>query len=308
MSGNAIVGDRNTADGDFSGNLVGGNDNRAEGTASGNLVSGNNNQASGTLAGNGVTGNDNIAVGTGAGNNITASRTTSIGAGANASQDDAIAIGTTSQASGVQSIAVGDNAAAAGDSSNAVGVNSTATGQNSAAYGANTTATNDGSVAIGTDSNGNGAQTTWDNQMVFGTANHTYTMPGITSSLSRARQSGPLEVVTTDANGNLASDQGATFEQIAENKQGIAMAIAMENPDLVGMESFGVAANWGHFDGANAIGISAMGVLSRDVFMDGTGTRLSVSGSFGYSPDDEQLFGQEADESFAGRAGLQLTW
>jgi len=137
---------------------------------------------------------------------------------------------------------------------------------------------------------------------------NTYTAPGITSGLSRARQAGPLEVVTTDANGNLASDQGATFEQIAENKQGIAMAIAMENPDLVGMESFGIAANWGHFDGANAIGISAMGVLSRDVFMDGTGTRMAISGSVGFTTDDESLFGQNADTSVAGRAGVQFTW
>ena len=127
-------------------------------------------------------------------------------------------------------------------------------------------------------------------------------------NLAWARQAGPLEVVTTDANGNLASDQGATFEQIAENTQGIAMAIAMENPDLTGMESFGVAAHWGHFDGANALGISAMGVLTRDLFEDGSGYRLSLSGSVGYSVDDESLFGNEADESFAGRAGMQLTW
>jgi hypothetical protein len=144
--------------------------------------------------------------------------------------------------------------------------------------------------------------------MVFGTKYESYTAPGITSDLSRARQSGPLEVVTTDANGNLASDGGATFEQIAENTQGIAMAIAMENPDLVGMESFGIAANWGHFDGANAIGIAAMGVLSRDVFMDGTGTRMAISGSVGFTVDDESLFGQGADASVAGRAGVQFTW
>ena len=55
-------------------------------------------------------------------------------------------------------------------------------------------------------------------------------------------------VVTTDANGNLASDNGSTFRQIDENQSGVAMAIAMQNPDLTGDERFGVAANWGTFE------------------------------------------------------------
>jgi trimeric autotransporter adhesin len=39
---------------------------------------------------------------------------------------------------------------------------------------------------------------------VIGTTTNTYTTPGITSNASIAAQSGPLSVVTTDANGNLA--------------------------------------------------------------------------------------------------------
>ena len=41
--------------------------------------------------------------------------------------------------------------------------------------------------------------------MAFGTAANSYTMPGITSLASRAAQSGPVEIVTSDANGNLAT-------------------------------------------------------------------------------------------------------
>ena len=78
------------------------------------------------------------------------------------------------------------------------GVGSTAIGEKGASTGSFTNAT-----AIG-----NGAVATRDNQVVIGTASDTYTAPGITSAASRAAQSGPLQVVTTDANGNLASDGG----------------------------------------------------------------------------------------------------
>ena len=39
---------------------------------------------------------------------------------------------------------------------------------------------------------------------MIGTSSNTYTTPGITTNASIAAQSGPLSVVTTDANGNLA--------------------------------------------------------------------------------------------------------
>ena len=56
------------------------------------------------------------------------------------------------------------------------------------AMGANTVVQMAGGVAIGTDSCGNGRDSTLDNQFVLGTENHTYTTPGITSALSRRRQ------------------------------------------------------------------------------------------------------------------------
>jgi len=233
---------------------------------------------------------------------------TAIGENALANQADSSALGQDARATGVESTAIGQASRAMGINSLAIGDGAQASGNHSTAVGADTQAQAAGSVAIGRDSTGESAVAALQDQVVLGTENHTYTAPGITSGLSRSRQSGPLEVVTTDANGNLASDGGRTFEEISDNKGGIAMAIAMENPDLVGTEDFGLAVHWGHFDGANAIGIAAMGVVSRDVFMDGTGTRLSLSGSVGFTLDDEEVFGQSADESVAGRAGMQFTW
>jgi hypothetical protein len=181
------------------------------------------------------------------------------------------------------------------------------------AIGRNTNAQAAGSVAIGADSTADpnipgsgGAVASLQNQFVLGTANHTYTAPGITSDLSRARQSGPLEVATTDAAGNLASDGGQIFSQLGKQSAGIAIATALENPDLVANETFGLAANLGFFEGNTAIAVSAMGVLGRN-FMGG-GERWAVSGGVGVSLNEKDFGGQSTDRTVAGRAGVQVTW
>ena len=82
--------------------------------------------------------------------------------------------------------------------------------------------------------------------MVFGTKDDTYRTPGITSNLSKNRQSGPLEVVTSDAGGNLATDGGQIFDDLNglnhrvdsaqpaldEAFAGVALAMASMDPDL----------------------------------------------------------------------------
>ena len=157
---------------------------------------------------------------------------------------------------------------------------------------------------------------------MLGTANHTYTAPGITSALSKARQSGPLEVVTSDANGNLATDGGAIFDTLDEHtkqldkfgvrldnadkdidelQSGVALAISMENPDLTGNERFGVAMNYGNFEGASALSWSAMGVLGYDVLS--FGDRIAVSGGFGVGFEED-----DGDDVWGGRVGAQWTW
>ena len=133
------------------------------------------------------------------------------GSGALASQTNAMAIGTNAQATGTNAIAIGNGAVATGSvavgngalASNggaAFGDNAVATGTNSTAVGPGATATHANAAAFG-----NGATTTRANQHVYGTASNTYTMPGITSAASRAAQSGPTQVVTSDAAGNLAT-------------------------------------------------------------------------------------------------------
>jgi hypothetical protein len=159
--------------------------------------------------------------------------------------------------------------------------------------------------------------------MVLGTEDDTITAPGITSQLSKDRQHGPLEVVTSDANGNLATDGGEIYDRlddaehrlndaerrllrddgrIDENKSGVALAISMENPDLIANERFGVAMNYGNFEGANALSWSAMGVLGYDVLH--RGDRIAVSGGFGVGFEE----GNNGDDVWGGRVGAQWTW
>ena len=53
----------------------------------------------------------------------------------------------------------------------------------------------------------------------------------------------------------------------------------MENPDLTGNERFGVAMNYGNFEGASALSWAGMGVLGYDVLS--RGDRVAISGGFG---------------------------
>lgn len=123
------------------------------------------------------------------------------------------------------------------------------------ALGARANVQHDHSTALGADS----ASTT-DHQVVLGTKDDTVAAPGITSQLSKDRQVGPAEIVTTDANGNLASDGGSVFRQLQhlDGKtdkafEGVAMALAMESPQVDPGKRFGVSLNYGNFEGESAI-------------------------------------------------------
>ena len=230
------------------------------------------------------------------------------GYGADASNSlGATASGAFASASGtVGGSAYGFNAYAGSDGATAVGASASAQGQNSTAIGRNTQASASGSVAIGTDSDGNGASASYNNQFVLGTANHTYTAPGLTSAESRARQTGPLEIVTSDAHGNLASDGGLLFREVSKLGGGIAIAMALENPDLVANERFGLAGSVAFWEGNMALGFSGMGVLGRNFV--GHGERWALSAGVGFTVKEDNFGGRGSQNSVGGRAGLQVSW
>ncbi|WP_199086157.1 hypothetical protein [Bosea sp. ASV33] len=127
-------------------------------------------------------------------------------------------------------------ASAAGRDAMAAGYGARADGARATAIGTQAQASGEESVAIGA-----GATTTRPRQVAIGTAASTYSLPGLTSGASRAAQSGPTQVVTTDAAGNLAAlpiDLTALDQRIdgvaayaregrREARQGIAAAMAM---------------------------------------------------------------------------------
>ena len=123
---------------------------------------------------------------------------TAIGSGALAIETSATAIGASATASSVNSTAVGETAEASGVGSIAVGQGSGATHDNSMVFGV-------------------GASSAVDNQIVLGLANQTLTVAGLPSAASLAAQGAVTGLVTTDANGNLASDGGALQTSVNTN-------------------------------------------------------------------------------------------
>jgi hypothetical protein len=203
----------------------------------------------------------------------------------------------------VTAVAIGNGAGAFSANSTALGTGANAVGANSTAVGANSTAGFTNSAAFGS-----GATTTRANQQAFGTANNNYTMPGITSASSRANQTGSLQLATTDAFGNLASDGGATFMAIARAQAGVAVAMAMSPPVLAHGEKIGVRVGWGGFNSyggaSNAYGVNAAGVLAENMFS--KHDRLTVD--LGLGVGSSQFMGYRESAVVGGRAGAQLTW
>ncbi|MFW6027617.1 MAG: hypothetical protein ACOC91_02295 [bacterium] len=216
---------------------------------------------------------------------------------------DSLACGPDTEASGDGSVAVGSDfdgdgagATASGELSTAVGADAVATGGLSTAIGAASAATSPNSTALGA-----GAVASLPDEFVLGTSANTYTAPGLTSRLSKVRQSGPVELVTTDAFGHLASDGGAVFQAVGDVRSGVALGIALEAPDLAPTETFAVRAGYGNFDGdSHAFGLSAIGSLTA------AGQRWTWDAGFGAGWAD--FAGIDSDATWGGRAGLQMAW
>jgi hypothetical protein len=101
-------------------------------------------------------------------------------------------------------------------------------------------------------------------------------------------------VATDAANKRYVDTEIAKLDD--ELSAGIAMATALENPDLTGRETFGVMVNYGNYEGSSAIAVTAMGVLGYNVLE--AGDRVSLGGGVGFSTDEGQV---------GGRVGLQWT-
>ena len=207
-----------------------------------------------------------------------------IGAGTSSPAAAGLACGVDADAFTTTSTAVGDLTDAGNSADDtfttALGHDADATRSSATALGEGTRASHLRSTAIGAD-----AATRRDENMAFGTASSNYSMPGITSAASKSFQSGPLEVITTDSDGDLASDGGQIFHDISRLRQGVAMAFALPDLTLPSDVRYGLSAGVGLFDGNEALGLK--GVVRITNYMqlgvgvaaaNGSGTASSVVG------------------------------
>lgn len=131
---------------------------------------------------------------------------------------------------------------------------------NGTAVGAGAVVEHDNSTALGA-----GARSTDTNQVTLGTKAETISAPGITSQLSKDRQIGSLELVTTDSEGRLASDGGAVFARLnayegklEQHAKGIAIAMSLPDAWIESNKRFAIAGSVGGFDGETALGAAAI--------------------------------------------------
>lgn len=211
-------------------------------------------------------------------------------------------------AQGADSMAAGYGSRAGGARATAIGTQAQAAGISSVALGAGASASAEGSTAIGA-----GASATRVRQVAIGTAASTYTMPGLASAASRAAQTGPTQVVTTDAAGNLATSTvdlgaidrrvGALDDRVAtlgayatesrrEARQGIASAMAMTGapmPSAPGRTSWSgntavYKGEWAAgFSVAHRINVAIPVAVNAGLSLHGTslgGARMGLSGEF----------------------------
>jgi len=152
-----------------------------------------------------------------------------LGADAKSSGTLSFAIGPTSSASATQAMALGTGAKATANFSYAIGLSAQANAVNSLALGAFAlaNATHDRSTAIGYQ-----ASTTRADQVMIGTVNRTYTLPGLPTAASNAAQSGSKFYVTVDAQGNLGyittPISGASSSITAEPLRTASLSVSAE--------------------------------------------------------------------------------
>jgi autotransporter adhesin len=113
--------------------------------------------------------------------------------------------------------------------------------------------------------------------------------------------SGPATVSQTSFD-QFASKTETQIDRLAQrdNKlaEGIAVVAALAQPVLLPGQHFAMRAGWGGYDSANALAVSAAGVVADNLLRSGHGT-LSLDGGVGWGTDEGEV---------VGRAGATFGW
>lgn len=89
--------------------------------------------------------------------------------------------------------------------------------------------------------------------------------------------------------------QSELAARVEDLESDAAISNALEDPDLIAGERFGVRVNWGAAGAQSAAGVTGSVVFNDSVF--GEKGRLAGSGGVGFT-----------NGRVGGRAGMQLTW
>jgi hypothetical protein len=79
--------------------------------------------------------------------------------------------------------------------------------------------------------------------------------------------------------------------------------MALVDPILADNQRFGLTVDLGGFDGANAVGVTASGVLGKDLLT--KGDRLMLSGGAGWG---QSYVSDYSERVVGGHAGVQFAW
>ncbi len=151
--------------------------------------------------------------------------------------------------------------------------------------------TSTGYVGIGSSGTGNptgvlvtnGTGTTGTREFV---ANST----GYISTGGNAIHDVATPILGTDAANKAYVDKG-----VNKAYEGTAIALAISQPVFLPGQSFAIRAGWGNYESQNAFGVSAAGVIARDVF--GYGSTVALDGGVGVGGNYNGV---------AGKAGLTI--
>jgi hypothetical protein len=139
----------------------------------------------------------------------------------------------------------------------------------------------------------------------FKTDIHTNQIAGLTTQTTantaaiadHEQRIGNLEAEVGQGFGALKSQISQLGKRDSQLADGIAISLALAQPVFQAGQTFAVRAGWGNFDGSNAFGVTAAGLVTRNGL--GIGTSVVIDDGLGTST---------AENMIAGRAGMTLGW
>ena len=134
-------------------------------------------------------------------------------------------------------------------------------------------------------------------------ANHAGTTQFLASSTGLISAEGnTIQNVGTPILGTDAANKAYVDKGVNKAYEGTAIALAISQPVFLPGQSFAIRAGWGNYESQNAFGVSAAGIIARDVF--GYGSTVALDGGVGVGGNPSGI----AEPCRANSAAAWLLW